>query len=259
MRNLQFVILLTVTIATVIFAGSSSPVMALGGALVAIGLWKIQHCMKQIRWCVFAALVLLELIMNAHVWWVLTRFNAMGGSAYHRAKLIDHFVANFGEWWLVGTRSNADWGGGGFMMLDVANHFLRMGTNGGILAILIFLLMFATAFKSIGQLIREPATPESWKFMLWAFGCVLFAHLVNFFGISYWDQMRYILYVHFAIIAATIAIIKDENYSRELTTLELTMRCRTRDYHAHYQNLLGSFEAPNTAIDRKSVAGHRPF
>ena len=118
-----------------------------------------------------------------------------------------------------------------------------MGTNGGILAILIFLLMFASAFKSIGQLIREPATPTSWKFMLWAFGCVLFAHLVNFFGISYWDQMRFILYVHLAMIAAAISIIQNLNYSHEPTTDDLTSAVTNRGLSCTPTNPRGTFEA----------------
>lgn len=205
-RFKAYIVSMVGCMAVVVCSGSSSPIFTLAGSLFAIFLWRFRKHMRQIVMAGFLMLIGLEIVMKAHVWWLIPRLNPMGGSAYHRAKLIDHFVANFGEWWLFGTRDNAEWGGGGYMTHDVANHLLRMGTAGGILAIIIFLITFVVAFKGIGRLVAESKTPPASRFLLWALGGVLFAHLVTFIGLSYWDQMRFVLYVHIGLVASAISI-----------------------------------------------------
>ena len=134
----------------------------------------------------------------------MTKLNAMGGSAYHRAKLIDNFLAHIGDWWLVGTGSSEGWG---FLTEDVANQFLYIGSAGGILGIILYLWIFVVAFKRIGYSLQMPSAPVYCKFLLWALGSILVAHLITFLGTAYWDQMRFILYLHFAMTASTTSLI----------------------------------------------------
>lgn len=200
----HFSILVAVSASVALFSGSSSSVFTLATAIIVAAFWRFRGCIRQIRWLLVAVVCCLAIAMNAPVWYLMARLNPMGGSAYHRARLMDHFVAHLDDWWLFGTRSNAQWG---YLTEDVANYFLYIGAAGGILGILLFVWIFVIAFKRIGFSLQLPNAPADCKFLLWAFGSILVAHLVTFVGTSYWDQMRFILYLHFAMIASTSSLV----------------------------------------------------
>lgn len=191
----------------VVLSGSSSPVFTVGASVAGVALWRYRIALKRIRRLFYVMIIALEIIMNAHVWWLIPRLDPLGGSSYHRAQLIEFFAQHFGEWWLFGTRDNAAWGGGGYMTNDVSNYLLRTGTEGGILAIVLFLVILWCGFRGIGRVVHSDSTPDQWKPVLWAFGVLLFAHLVTFIGISYWDQIGFVLFLHLAVAASSVALL----------------------------------------------------
>lgn len=207
--------------ATAIFSGSSSSVFSLVAAMFGVALWYLRDYMKIIIWSTVGLVVALEIAMEAHFWWLPARLNPMGGSAYHRARLVDLYLIRIDEWWLFGTRSNTEWTGSG-MTHDVANHLLRIATDGGLLALIIFLLVIFSALKVITGLLRDGRTSEESKVMLWALGALLFTHFVTFYGISYWGQMRFVLPMHLALVASSTVIIRMLNRG-ETTEEEMTV------------------------------------
>ena len=49
--------------------------------------------------------------MKAPVWFLISHVDLVGGSSgYHHASVIDQFIRNFFDWWLVGTYDNGSWG-----------------------------------------------------------------------------------------------------------------------------------------------------
>src|SRR5262245_32314796 len=106
MSKLLAVLGLTASAVIIIASGSSGPVMAALAAMFGLAMWPLRKQMRFVRFAIVLTLVALELVMKAHVWFLMARVNIFSGSdGWHRAYLIDRAVFNFSDWWLVGTKS----------------------------------------------------------------------------------------------------------------------------------------------------------
>ena len=143
--------------------------------------------------------------MKAPVWMLIARTGgAIGGSGYHRAMLIDNFIRHFGEWCLIGTRTNANWG---FDMWDVDNAFVAAGVSGGVITFVAFIALFVCAYRQVGRSRLLARNSGKDQFLIWAMGASLFANTVGFFGIVYFDQSVLVWYSLLAMISATPAFV----------------------------------------------------
>src|SRR5260370_15784971 len=80
----------------VLTSASSTPVLAYGAALIGICAWPIRRLMRPVRWGIVAALLLLNMVMKAPVWFVIMHIDVVGGSSgYHRAMLVNDFIMHF--------------------------------------------------------------------------------------------------------------------------------------------------------------------
>lgn len=184
-----------------IVSASSTPVMALGAGVVGLLLWPARCRLRWLRWGFVAGVIGLHLLMKAPVWYAIAHVGlATGGSGWHRATLIDMFVRHFGEWWLYGTRNNADWG---YYMWDVDNAFVNSGLQGGLLTFALFIGVLVYAFKLIGRSRRQAENSPKDTRLIWGIGCTLFANTVAFFGIFYFDQSILAWYGLLAVVAVT--------------------------------------------------------
>lgn len=181
-------------------AGSSGPLLAAAIGLAALALWRLREHMRAIRWSLGLTLLALHLAMAAPVWFLLARMAVFGGSTgYHRAILIDHAIAHFGDWWLIGTKSTADWG---YYMFDVTNQYVLIGVQGGLVSLLLFLAMIAAAFGAVGRAARSWAHERRDDSRLaWACGASLLVHTVNYISVPYFDQNIVVWYLLLAMIA----------------------------------------------------------
>jgi hypothetical protein len=183
-----------------VFACSSStPILSIAAAIGALAMWPARKNLKAVRWGAVGLLIVLQLCMKVPVWFLMAKASGvLGGSGWHRAMLIDGFVRNFGDWWLVGTRSNADWG---WDMWDVDNAYVGAGISGGLITFILYLAIFVYAYKFIGAARKRVELAEDARLM-WALGSTLFATTVAFFGIVYFDQSFLLWYALLAMIAA---------------------------------------------------------
>lgn len=183
----------------VITSSSSGPLIACMAGIAGLSIWRLRYRMRLLRWSALILVVTLHLVMKAPVWALIGRAGVMTGSTgFHRVELIDKFVKYFNEWWLLGTKDTSHWGYG---MDDMINQFVAQGTQGGLLGLLLFILLITLCYKIIGQNLRT-AWDRSEQLMTWGLGSSLFAHLVGFFGVSYWDQQLVVWYLLFAMIAS---------------------------------------------------------
>ncbi len=190
-----------------IVSSSSTPVMTFAAGLLGLLLWPARRHLRWLGWGFVAALVGIHFLMKAPVWYLIAHVGgATGGSGWHRATLIDTFVRHFGEWWLYGTRNNADWG---YYMWDVDNAFVSSGLQGGLLTFLLFIAVFVYAFKVIGNARRKAERSVREARLIWAIGCALFANAVAFFGIFYFDQSILAWYALLAMISVTGTFVTD--------------------------------------------------
>jgi hypothetical protein len=114
--------------------------------------------------------------------------------------LIDQCIRHFGDWWLFGVKSTAEWG---WDMWDTANQYVSICDNSGILPFILFLAAIVYGFKFLGKA-RKAAGSRNQQQFFWILGAALFANAVAFFGISYWDQIQVVWYGLLAAISAAV-------------------------------------------------------
>lgn len=186
-------------------SNSSGPVITLLAGMIGLAFWPLRENMRRVRWALVVAIVGLHIVMKAPVWALIARFSVLGSSSGdHRYRLVDSFIQNVGEWWLVGTRDYVDWG---WVLWDVSNHYVRVGVDGGIFTLILFVCIIVGCFKGLGSLLRRVPDLQDKKFV-WYMGAALFAHLVAFVGVSYWDQMIVVWHLLLAMIASMVATFR---------------------------------------------------
>lgn len=186
-------------------SASSTPLMTYAAGVVGLWLWQARKRMWLLRWGTVMTLITLQLVMKAPVWFLIAHVGgATGGSGFHRAALIDNFVRHFGEWWLIGTRNNADWG---YYMWDVDNAYVAAGVEGGLITFITFIAVLTCAFKKIGAARKLAERSRKEAHLIWAIGSSVFANAVAFFGIFYFDQSILAWYTLLAMASVTTAFV----------------------------------------------------
>lgn len=180
----------------VITSASSGPLITLVTVLIALSLWPLRRWMRLVRWALVAGLIMLELAMTSHIWYLPGRIsNIIGGTGWHRAELMDSAIRHFRDWWLIGSTMTEDWITYGVSnqdgSADITNYYIFEGVSGGILRLALFVTVIAFAFQSVGlgrvKLDQQPRHPR--EAMYWCLGVSLFAHVVTFMSVYYFDQM----------------------------------------------------------------------
>lgn len=199
-----------------LMAASSTPILAYLAGVGTICVWPLRRYLRFLRYGVVTVLVALQLVMKAPVWFLIARADLVDGSSgYHRAMLVDLFVRHFGDWWLVGTHDNVNWG---WDMWDVANQYINEGERGGLVTFICFLGLIVLSFRSLAKARMASEEDRNKQWFLWLLGACLFVNCVAFFGVDYYDQTRVAWYALLAmIIAATAPILQATARDSELT------------------------------------------
>ena len=190
----SFIIILT--------TASSTPLFAVIFAIIGGIMFYVKHQMKLIRIVIMLTLLSLHLVMKAPVWHLISRVTLSGGStSYYRYAIIQETINHFNDWWLLGTRSTANWD-----MLwdnpDIPNQFVFEAVKGGLISLVLFIVIIATAFNSVGNSWRRVVLDKEKLAFSWACGVALLVHCANFIGITYFGQITTILYLQLAMIAS---------------------------------------------------------
>jgi hypothetical protein len=166
---------------------TSTSLITFGAAIVGVLFWPARKKMKFVRSGLLGMLIALHMVMKAPVWFLIARVDLTGSSSsYQRAELIDQFVNHFSSWWLMGTKDAATWG---WDMWDAQNMYVSVGEAGGLAALIFFILVISRSFARIGDARKQAGTrKEEWLF--WFLGAAVFANVVAFFGVNYFDQSR---------------------------------------------------------------------
>jgi hypothetical protein len=185
-----------------ITAASSGPVLACAAGILALSLWPARKRMRVIRWSAVCILVVLQIVMSSPIWFVMARLTVFSGSTgWFRGFVIDKTIAHFQDWWLIGSSAAPQWHP---FLMDITNQYVAEALDGGLISLILFVAIFTISFRKIGQVIRIRPTfmsLESKRFA-WALGATLFAHMINFISISYFDQNFVMLYFLLAAIPA---------------------------------------------------------
>ena len=193
------------TIITVTSASSFTPLLAYTAVLLGVCLWPLRKQMRPLRWGIVIALVACHLMMKAPVWFLIDHVDLVAGnSGYHRAMLIDMFVRHFGDWWLRGTGAASTWG---WDMWDLSNQFVAEGESGGLATFVCFIAMISISFGRIGRARKAVEGDRKMEWSMWLLGVAMFAHIIAFFGISYYDHMQVSWFAFLAVTLAATACV----------------------------------------------------
>jgi hypothetical protein len=207
--------MLGIICATIItFASASSgPATAYIYGIIALMAWPFRYNMRIIRWLILIALISLHMIMKAPVWFLMARLGEqIGGGGWHRAEIITQAVTHFNEWWLIGTTYTAHWMPYSLTiipnMVDITNQYILEGVGGGIWRMGAFIIIIILCFRELGKsnLILKDQ-PIDLRIFSWSLGAALFAHIMSFMSVAYFDQIIVFWYLLLAIISVFISTI----------------------------------------------------
>ena len=224
------------SIAVVTFANSGGPLTSLMAGMLGWTCWLLRSRMRLVRTGIVLAFVLLALVMRQPIWYLPSKMSILfGGSGWHRSYLMDQAIAHFGQWWLVGMEAadTMSWfpyvarSGGS---ADITNLYVAFGIDGGIGALILLIWLLKVVFRRVGQGLRQLKLLERSgddQLLMWALGCGVLTHAVNYISITYFDQTNAIWFFQLAAVAASAAGIELSAASRpavEVKQHELSKR-----------------------------------
>lgn len=192
-------------------SASSGPVMSAAVGLGALALWRFRGRTGRLWLFAVFGYIVLEVAMNAPAYYLLARFDLVGGSTgWHRARLIETAVEHFHEWWLIGADYTRHWMPTGVTWsadhTDITNYYLKMGVIGGLPLMLLFMALLARGFSLVGKAAAGSVAPtREFRFLAWALGASLFTHAATFVSVAYFDQSFLFLYLVLAAIGSSRA------------------------------------------------------
>ncbi len=208
---------------------ASTAVSADLAGLLGLCMWPLRKRMRVIRWSVVLVVAGLALVMKAPVWYLIERVDFVGGHGWDRAYLVDQFIHHVSQWWLIGTTSNLNWG---FDTWDACNQFVAEGVAGGVLTLGLFIALLCKAFSLIGKARKRVHGEFRQEWFFWCLGSALFAHLIAFLGIDYFDQVRVWWFIFLAVVSAVASEMADYSPLRGMAEDGAVNQCVLAEFSA---------------------------
>jgi hypothetical protein len=191
-----------------------------GGAASAVGMgllgwtvfWRFRTQMRKVRWGIVIVITALAATMKAPVWYIFARASAVtGGDGWHRSYLIDVAYRHLSQWWLCGMSAKETSGwfaytlGGVQDQADICDQFISFGLIAGLPALILFIFLLVRAYGNLGKamaVVRQAQkNPGPTEFLLFGLGVMLLVHIMDWFGITYFDQMYVVWFMQLATIS----------------------------------------------------------
>ena len=182
--------------------------MSAVAGIAALFMWRYRLYMRFVRLFAIFSYIFLAITMNAPVYYIIARFDLVGGSTgWYRSALIESAFNHLQEWWLAGTDYTRHWMPTGVSWspdhTDITNHYIQMGVIGGLPLMFLFIAILVKGFSFVGQAVEVSSDlPIGSKFMVWALGAALFAHAATMISVSYFDQSVLFIYLNLAAIGS---------------------------------------------------------
>jgi len=184
---------------------SSGPLMMI---IFTFGCLAFEHCKKLVKpailFFVFCC-VAVEIISNRSFYDVFVSYaNPIGGSGWHRSRLIHLAIDHFGEWWLAGYGGrDPGWGSSlGMTWTDITNHYIVAGVEYGLVGVIALCGALATAIYMLVRLHNSADDPvlRSW---CWALGSIIVVLAISFNSIYFSGQAGTLVYCILGIIGSS--------------------------------------------------------
>jgi hypothetical protein len=202
----RFAYLLCVAAILGVFSSmSSGPFMSLIIIAVCLVLEHFKQWVKPLIISVILLCVIIGVISNRTFYHVLlTYINPIGGTSWHRAKLIDLAIENFGKWWFLGYRGqDPGWGPQlGNNWTDITNEYIAWGVQYGILGVIALCGVLIAGMRMVVSLHRSVKSPEL-KSLYWAMGSILVMLIITFNTCTFFSQTLSLFYCVLGIIGSS--------------------------------------------------------
>ena len=183
---------------------SSGPWMMLAVVLFLLALEGHKHWLKPLFVGGGLLILLAGVASNRSFYHVVFSYaNPLGGTGWHRGRLIDAAVKTFGEWCLLGYGGrDPGWGQyTGMTWTDITNQYLLVAAQSGLGGLVAFCIMLLVAVS--GLLTALKRTDNAWMASaIWAMFCVQGGLVVVFVSVSLSGQPVSLFYGFLAITAS---------------------------------------------------------
>lgn len=204
-------------LAVIGLTNSGGPIGALAAGMAAWLLWRVRTRMHLVRRIMACSIVLLAMVMKAPIWYIIMHVSDItGGDGWHRAYLMDMAYQHLHQWWfdgmpIAGTHDWFPYNLPGTEVADITNQFVSFGIQAGVGAIVLCILLLTRAFSDLGRALSAARASlgeqNDVEPMLWGLGAVLTTHIVNWFGITYFDQTYVIWFMQLAVVSTLSELV----------------------------------------------------
>jgi len=185
---------------------SSGPWMM---AIIIIGCLILEHfkyLIKPLIIFMISSCFLVDIISNRRFYDVLVRYvNPIGGSGWHRSRLMHLAIDHFNEWWLVGYGGlDPGWGPSlGMEWTDITNQYIVAGVRNGMLGVIALYGVLATAIYFVVRGHRAAKEPAL-RSLYWALGSTMVMVAISMFGCLFSAQAGVLYYGILGIIGSSL-------------------------------------------------------
>jgi hypothetical protein len=134
---------------------------------------------------------------------VATYANPLGGTGWHRARLIDLAIEHFNEWWLMGYgERDPGWGDElGNSWTDITNQYIIAGVQCGIAGVIVLVGYLVVSLRTIMQCYKIEKDYAA-KSIFWALGSLIIGFMIAFNSFTLFAQAGTLFICVLGIIAS---------------------------------------------------------
>jgi hypothetical protein len=190
-------------------------VMIIIGCLI---LEHFKYLVKPIVIFVILSCLIVDIISNRRFYDVLVRFaNPIGGTAWHRSRLIHLAIDHFNEWWLAGYGGrDPGWGSSlGMTWTDITNQYIIVGVQSGILGVIALCGILVSAIYMLVRCHRAAKDPVLRSFF-WALGSTMVMVAISMSGCLFSAQAGSLYYCILGLIGSCPNLIRNATKHVEL-------------------------------------------
>ena len=195
---------------------SSGPILAALLATLFVASYHWRKYWKPVVILIIIMCGVVEIISNRHFYDVLGRFTFSPHTAWYRSKLINValFEGGMSGHWIFGYGLFVDpkWSLKLDMRdhTDIVNHYLRVLCNYGLVGLVPFMGIIATALRNIVKAYRNSISNAD-KWLVWCLGGMFFGTLPALVTVSLFGQPHNIFYIVLGFAGAMPLVIEREN------------------------------------------------
>jgi hypothetical protein len=229
-RRMHSMLGIVACLAMVIASASSGPLMSLIFGIFSLCMWRFRRLTRFVAPAIVVAYTLLSFVMKRPPYYLLNNIDLSGGSTgWHRAALIEAFLAHLHEWWAFGTDRTRHWlpnaSGPTPEQTDITNSYISFALVGGLLALFLILAILWRAFTWVGILAgTRTGVTTGTSFAAWCLGSALFAHATTSISVSYFDQSVVFFWATISLISSSHSFARQEPRSASVLLLSQAPR-----------------------------------